>query len=69
MTHTERVIEVWTGEKWIRRVAIKIVTFPKWNKSIAVCWNEAEKIEDAVDQISTVDWHEWREIEDSEKVV
>jgi len=52
----ERVIEVWDGANWMKRVLFMV----KNNK--AICWEVAETIEDAKKRVCTNTWAEWREL-------
>lgn len=53
----ERVIEVWEGVNWVKRVCIKSIN------EFAVCWNDAETIEEAKLEAETSCWNKWRELQ------
>lgn len=54
----ERVVEVSiNSELWTKRVLIAV------KSGVAVCWNNAETLEEAKDEIYTCDWKIWREIQ------
>lgn len=58
----ERVIEVHTGNDWVKRVLVTI------KNGYAICWSSSESVEDAKKEISTISWKKWRELSDVKSI-